>query len=139
MGCHIDGFISVVAHTHVLQEGPVTGTAADVIGAANTAAEVALRLVRPGKKASAWLKAGGLYEDPSHDQFVKQYAEQELRKPVNLFSTFKKRGSYPIRLICLEALRASKSNQFLKVHGHPHFVMGCGNGNGFRVKWDATG
>ncbi|RAL37348.1 unnamed protein product [Cuscuta campestris] len=52
MGCHIDGFIAVVAHTHVLQEGPVTGKAADVIAAANTAAEVALRLVRPGKKNS---------------------------------------------------------------------------------------
>ncbi|RWR78861.1 ERBB-3 BINDING PROTEIN 1-like protein [Cinnamomum micranthum f. kanehirae] len=50
MGCHIDGFIAVVAHTHVLQEGPVSGRAADVIAAANTAAEVALRLVRPGKK-----------------------------------------------------------------------------------------
>lgn len=50
MGCHIDGFIAVVAHTHVLWEGPVTGRAADVITAANTAAEVALRLVRPGKK-----------------------------------------------------------------------------------------
>jgi methionine aminopeptidase len=50
MGCHIDGFIAVVAHTHVLQDGAVTGRAADVIAAANTAAEVALRLVRPGKK-----------------------------------------------------------------------------------------
>lgn len=52
MGCHIDGFIAVVAHTHVIQEGPVTGRAADVIAAANTAAEVALRLVRPGKKVT---------------------------------------------------------------------------------------
>jgi len=50
MACHIDGFIAAVAHTHVLQEGPITGRAADVIAAANTAAEVALRLVRPGKK-----------------------------------------------------------------------------------------
>ncbi|CAM8888928.1 unnamed protein product [Rhodiola kirilowii] len=50
MGCHIDGFIAVVAHTHVLQDGPVVGRAADVIAAANTAAEVALRLVKPGKK-----------------------------------------------------------------------------------------
>uniref|UniRef100_A0A2N9IBI1 Peptidase M24 domain-containing protein n=1 Tax=Fagus sylvatica TaxID=28930 RepID=A0A2N9IBI1_FAGSY len=50
MGCHIDGFIAVVAHTHVLQEGPVTGRAADVIAATNAAAEVALRLVRPGRK-----------------------------------------------------------------------------------------
>ncbi|XP_020880124.1 ERBB-3 BINDING PROTEIN 1 isoform X2 [Arabidopsis lyrata subsp. lyrata] len=50
MGCHIDGFIALVGHTHVLQEGPVTGRKADVIRAANTAADVALRLVRPGKK-----------------------------------------------------------------------------------------
>jgi methionine aminopeptidase len=50
MACHIDGFIAAVAHTHVLREGPVTGRAADVIAAANTAAEVALRLVKPGKK-----------------------------------------------------------------------------------------
>lgn len=50
MGCHIDGFIAAVAHTHVIQEGAVTGRKADVIAAANTAAEVALRLVRPGKK-----------------------------------------------------------------------------------------
>lgn len=53
MGCHIDGFIAVVGHTHVLQDGPITGKAADVIAAANTAAEVALRLVRPGKKVIA--------------------------------------------------------------------------------------
>ncbi|KAF3454899.1 hypothetical protein FNV43_RR05347 [Rhamnella rubrinervis] len=50
MKCHIDGFIAVVAHTHVLQEGPVTSRAADVIAAENAAAEVALRLVKPGKK-----------------------------------------------------------------------------------------
>ncbi|GKD86869.1 ERBB-3 binding protein 1, partial [Tanacetum coccineum] len=47
---HIDGFIAVVAHTHVLHEGPMTGRAAVVIAAANTAAEVALRIVRPGKR-----------------------------------------------------------------------------------------
>lgn len=50
MGCHIDGFIATVAHTHVIQEGALTGRKADVLAAANTAAEVALRLVRPGKK-----------------------------------------------------------------------------------------
>lgn len=59
MGCHIDGFIAVVAHTHVLQEGPITGRAADVIAAANTAAEVALRLVRPGRKVK-YILFGGL-------------------------------------------------------------------------------
>jgi curved DNA binding protein len=50
LGCHVDGFVAVVAHTHVLSEGPITGRAADVLAAAHTAAEVALRLVRPGKK-----------------------------------------------------------------------------------------
>ncbi|KAF9597987.1 hypothetical protein IFM89_026611 [Coptis chinensis] len=50
MGCHIDGFIAVVGHTHVLQGGPVTGRAADAIAAAQTASEVALRLVKPGRK-----------------------------------------------------------------------------------------
>ncbi|CAI9759096.1 unnamed protein product [Fraxinus pennsylvanica] len=50
MGCHIDGFIAVVVHNHVLQQGPITGRTADVIAAANTAAEVALRLVGWGKK-----------------------------------------------------------------------------------------
>ncbi|XP_039145365.1 ERBB-3 BINDING PROTEIN 1 [Dioscorea cayenensis subsp. rotundata] len=50
MGCHIDGFIAVVAHTYVIQDGPLTGRAADVLAAASTAADVALRLVRPGKK-----------------------------------------------------------------------------------------
>lgn len=50
LGCHIDGFIAVVAHTHVVQQGAVSGRAADVLAAANTAAEVALRLIRPGRK-----------------------------------------------------------------------------------------
>ncbi|GJR41261.1 ribonuclease H-like domain-containing protein [Tanacetum coccineum] len=49
------------AHTHVLQDGPVTGGAADVIAAANTAAEVALRLVRPGKKSlNKWSRWEGM-------------------------------------------------------------------------------
>lgn len=55
LGCHVDGFVAVVAHTHVLSEGPVTGRAADVLAAAHTATEVALRLVRPGKKVGSFL------------------------------------------------------------------------------------
>jgi methionine aminopeptidase len=55
LGCHVDGFVAVVAHTHALSEGPVTGRAADVLAAAHTAAEVALRLVRPGKKVGSFL------------------------------------------------------------------------------------
>ncbi|KAH8950455.1 hypothetical protein BDL97_10G086200 [Sphagnum fallax] len=50
LGCHIDGFVAVVAHTHVVCDGPITGRAADALMACHTAAEVALRLVRPGRK-----------------------------------------------------------------------------------------
>eukprot|EP00475_Leptophrys_vorax_P036434 TRINITY_DN61570_c0_g1_i1.p1 TRINITY_DN61570_c0_g1~~TRINITY_DN61570_c0_g1_i1.p1 ORF type:complete len:391 (+),score=70.38 TRINITY_DN61570_c0_g1_i1:284-1456(+) len=52
LATHIDGFIATAAHTLLVQEdaaAPITGKAADVIAAATTAAEVALRLVRPGK------------------------------------------------------------------------------------------
>ena len=43
--------------THVVTNGPVTRRAADVLVAANKAAEVALRLVRPGKKVQFFLKS----------------------------------------------------------------------------------
>merc|ERR1711977_671666 len=52
VGCHIDGWVSVAAHTIVAQEDPskpVTGRAADVIAAARDAFQVALRTIRPGK------------------------------------------------------------------------------------------
>ena len=55
LAAHIDGFIATAAHTLVIQadaSAPVTGKAADVIACANTAAEAALRLVRPGKTVS---------------------------------------------------------------------------------------
>ncbi|KAJ8624462.1 hypothetical protein MRB53_032992 [Persea americana] len=78
MGCHIDGFIAIVAHTHVLREGPVTGRAADVIAAANTAAEVALRLVKPGRKnkevAEAVQKVAAAYDC----KIVEEFEENEV-------------------------------------------------------------
>jgi len=58
LGVHIDGFISIVAHTFVAQEAPntqvnpITGRKADVICAAHYAAECAHRLIKPGKKNS---------------------------------------------------------------------------------------
>ncbi|XP_076323274.1 proliferation-associated protein 2G4-like isoform X1 [Tachypleus tridentatus] len=51
LGAHIDGFIAVVAHTLVVgscKENKVTGRKADVICAAHFAAEIALRMVKPG-------------------------------------------------------------------------------------------
>ena len=53
LGSHIDGFVATAAHTLVVQsdeDAAVTGKAADVIAAANTALEAAIRLIRPGKK-----------------------------------------------------------------------------------------
>ncbi|CAN6245755.1 unnamed protein product, partial [Urochloa humidicola] len=50
MGCQIDGFIAVLGHTHAITNGPVRGRAADVLAAANAAAEIAVRLVAPGNK-----------------------------------------------------------------------------------------
>lgn len=55
LGVHIDGWIAVQAQTILVQESfdsPIAGRAADAIQAARTAFEVALRLIRPGKKVS---------------------------------------------------------------------------------------
>ena len=54
LGAHIDGFVAVTAHTLLVQSaaGPVTGAAADVMQAAHTAAEAAMRLIKPGKPIS---------------------------------------------------------------------------------------
>lgn len=52
---HIDGFIATEATTVVVQsdaDAAVTGRAADVVQAAATALEAALRLMRPGRKIS---------------------------------------------------------------------------------------
>ncbi|KAK3206568.1 hypothetical protein Dsin_020614 [Dipteronia sinensis] len=44
MGCHIDGFIAVMAHTHVLQDGPVKGRQQTLLLQPTRLLEVALRL-----------------------------------------------------------------------------------------------
>jgi len=52
LGCHVDGYIAVVAHTIVVgatREKKVTGRRADCILAAYYAAEAALRLIKPGE------------------------------------------------------------------------------------------
>jgi curved DNA binding protein len=51
LGVHLDGHIALVAHTVVLgasAAAPVTGARADVLAAAHAAAEIALRLIKPG-------------------------------------------------------------------------------------------
>lgn len=55
LGSHIDGFVATAAHTLVVQsdtEAPVSGREADVMAAAQTALEAAIRLIRPGKRIS---------------------------------------------------------------------------------------
>ncbi|KAJ1340866.1 DNA-binding protein, 42 kDa [Batrachochytrium salamandrivorans] len=56
LGAHIDGYIGQVAHTFVVgasKENPVTGRKADVLQAAYTAAEVAVRTIKPGNTSWA--------------------------------------------------------------------------------------
>jgi len=51
LGCHIDGFIAVAAHTFVVgasKDNKATGRKADAVLAAYHAAEAALRLLKPG-------------------------------------------------------------------------------------------
>lgn len=60
LGVHIDGMCAMVAHTVLLGAdgtAPVTGPQADVIAAAHQAAEVALRLIKPGNKNTAVTEA----------------------------------------------------------------------------------
>ncbi|KAJ3714206.1 peptidase M24, structural domain-containing protein [Lentinula raphanica] len=62
LGAHIDGFASVAAETLVVgasAENPVTGRRADVIKAAWTAAEIAMRTVKVGNKNWAVTEAVG--------------------------------------------------------------------------------
>lgn len=59
LGCHIDGYTSMTAQTHVVQEkgvaevAPLTEKKASVVAAAYTAADAVLRLMRPGNKNTA--------------------------------------------------------------------------------------
>ena len=53
IGAHIDGFASVAAETIIVgatEQAPATGRRADVVKAAWTAAEAAMRLIKVGEK-----------------------------------------------------------------------------------------
>eukprot|EP00923_Selenidium_pygospionis_P013050 GHVN01022519.1.p1 GENE.GHVN01022519.1~~GHVN01022519.1.p1 ORF type:complete len:302 (+),score=53.74 GHVN01022519.1:136-1041(+) len=50
LGCHIDGFVCVGAHTVVIGATEIIGRKADALMAAYTAAEVALRSIVPGNR-----------------------------------------------------------------------------------------
>jgi len=61
LGVHVDGFIATAAHTHIVGQSnqPTTGKKADVICAAHYAGEIALRLIRPGRKNTEVTEAIG--------------------------------------------------------------------------------
>ena len=48
LGCHIDGFVGLVAHTIVVGANKIDGKKADVILAAYNSIQAALRLLKPG-------------------------------------------------------------------------------------------
>ncbi|GBF91385.1 hypothetical protein Rsub_04125 [Raphidocelis subcapitata] len=56
LGCHIDGWVATQATTVLVApaglDAPITGRAADAVKAARTAFDVAIRLIKPGKKVS---------------------------------------------------------------------------------------
>jgi curved DNA binding protein len=55
LGCHIDGFIATQATTVLVASSfdtPITGKAADLVEAARTAFNAAIRLIKPGKHVS---------------------------------------------------------------------------------------
>ena len=52
LAAHIDGFIATTAHTLVVTSQEVTGQAADLLQAALTALEAAIRLIRPGARST---------------------------------------------------------------------------------------
>lgn len=58
LGIHIDGYIAVAANTIVVgadgeSKADITGKVADVVLAAHTAAELAIRMIKPGAKNTA--------------------------------------------------------------------------------------
>ena len=69
LGCYVDGYIAVAAHTMVCgeqpcPEKPLSGPRADVLHAAHIAGEVAVKLLRPGNTNSQVTKA---IEKVAHD------------------------------------------------------------------------
>jgi hypothetical protein len=71
LGAHIDNFIAVGAHTVVVPaegktDGVITGPQADVIAAAYHAAELAVRLIKPGNTNAKARVCGGARVSTPH-------------------------------------------------------------------------
>lgn len=57
LGVHVDGYVAVVAHTHLVSAEKAEGRKADVVMAAWTAAELAQRMLKDGAKNTEITKA----------------------------------------------------------------------------------
>mmetsp|Transcript_107169 Transcript_107169/g.149386 ORF Transcript_107169/g.149386 Transcript_107169/m.149386 type:complete len:400 (+) Transcript_107169:57-1256(+) len=80
LAVHLDGYIAPVASTLVVGEPQVTGPKADVIMAAYTAAEVALRMMRPGCKTYAVSDAITKVADAFGCKAVEGFLSHQLSK-----------------------------------------------------------
>jgi curved DNA binding protein len=87
LGCHIDGYVAVVAHTIVVgatREKKVTGRRADCILAAYYAAEAALRLIKPTENNTAVTEMIDRIANAYHCKPV-----EGIKKYQNILSFFK--------------------------------------------------
>eukprot|EP00038_Savillea_parva_P006270 m.162612 g.162612 ORF g.162612 m.162612 type:complete len:406 (+) comp12218_c0_seq1:139-1356(+) len=80
LAVHLDGFIAPVGSTVVVGGGEITGPKANVIMAAYTAAEVALRMMRPGTKTYAVTEAIQKVADAFGCKAVEGFLSHQLAK-----------------------------------------------------------
>lgn len=82
MACHIDGFIAAAAHTMVIGEEKVEDRRADVIQAAWTGAEAALRLVQVGNTNTMVTQAFAKVADEFNCKPMQGVLSHQLKKHV---------------------------------------------------------
>jgi len=82
LACHIDGFIAAAAHTVIVGGDKVEDKRADVITAAWTAAEAALRLVQVGNTNSQVTEAFGKIAEEFKCKPVQGVLSHQLKKHV---------------------------------------------------------
>merc|ERR1719434_582743 len=82
MACHIDGFIAAAAHTILIGEEKVSDRRADVVHAAWTAAEAALRLVQVGNSNTQVTEAFGKAASEFNCKPMQGVLSHQLKKHV---------------------------------------------------------
>jgi curved DNA binding protein len=82
VGVHVDGYIAIGATTVVLEEGTLQGEKADVLAAAQTALEVAKRLIKPGNSNTDVSKAFNQVASDFGVNLVEGVLSHELKRNV---------------------------------------------------------